>query len=543
MPIMVRVPKQVGEAAGMLRALVATGVISPRRPDHLLRLGLALRRWDRSPAAGIAAMAELYGDQSYVIDELGTLSFEDVERRTNALAASLAASGVAPGDAVALICRNHRGFIEAALACSKLGADCVLLNTDFAGPQLAGVLERERPAAVICDQEFEPLFAGGAPAGDLPRFLAWVEQPGPTPSLEQLIAAGDPASPAPPAEPGRLTILSSGTTGTPKGVQREGDGSPASLLGYLERVGLRSRETQVIAAPMFHGWGLLHLGVSLLLGTTVVLRRRFDPEATLAAIACHRARTASMVPVMLQRIVDLDDEVRARHDTTSLRVVTLGGSALPGDLAIRAMDALGDVVFNTYGSTEVALATTAGPADLRAAPGTAGRPLPATEVRILDPDGRALSAGEPGRIFVGSDLASSGYTGGGAKQVIDGFTSTGDLGHLDAEGRLYVDGREDDMIVSGGENVFPGEVEDLLAVHPSIAEAAVIGVADDEFGQRLRAYVVVRGGEQLDADAVRGHVRANLARYKVPRDVEFLEALPRNPTGKVLKRELGSDTR
>jgi fatty-acyl-CoA synthase len=520
----------------MVRALVATGVMRPVRPDHLLRLGGSMRRWGRSPAAGLAAMAVLYGDEPFVIDELGTLSFGEVDRRTNALACSLAEAGVGPGHGVALMCRNHRGFVEGTLACSKLGADTILLNTDFAGPQLAGVIERERPVAVICDQEFEASLGG---AGDVLRFSAWVEQAGEVPSLEELIAAGDPAPPKSPSEPGRVTILSSGTTGAPKGVRREGDGSPAPLLGYMERIGLRVRQTQVVAAPMFHGWGLLHFGVSLLLGTPIVLRRRFDPEATLAAVDRYRAQVAALVPVMLQRIVDLDDEVRSRYDTRSLRAVTLGGSALPGGLAIRAMDALGDVVFNTYGSTEVALAATATPADLRAVPSTAGRPLPGTEVRILGPDGRRRPVGEPGRLFVDSGLNFEGYTGGGTKEVIDGLMSTGDLGHLDAEGRLYIDGRDDDMIVSGGENVFPGEIEDLLADHPGIAEAAVVGVADEEFGQRLRAYVVLRDGGDLDADAVRGHVRANLARYKVPRDVEFLDALPRNPTGKVVKRELG----
>ncbi len=528
------IPKQVGEAAGMVRALVATGVIRPVRPDHLLRLGASLRRWGSSPAAGIAAMATVYADETFVVDELGRLSFGEVDERTNALARSLAAEGVEAGQAVALMCRNHRGFVEAALACAKLGADCLLLNTDFGAPQLAGVIERERPTAVICDQEFEPLLAGV----ETPRFVAWVDQPGAAPSLEQLIAAGGPAPPDPPAEPGLVTILSSGTTGAPKGVQREGGGSPAPLLGYMERIGMRTRETQVIAAPMFHGWGLLALGVGLLLGTTIVLRRRFDAEATLAAIEAHRATTAAMVPVMLQRIVDLGPEVHGRYELGSLRAVTLGGSAVPGDLAGRAMDVLGEVVFNTYGSTEVALATTATPADLRAAPTTAGPPLPATEVRILDADGSVLPAGEPGRVFVGSGLATGQYTDGSGREVIAGRMSTGDLGHLDAAGRLYIDGREDDMIVSGGENVFPGEVEDLLAGHPAIAEAAVIGVADEQFGQRLRAYVVIRDGERLDADAVRGHVRASLARYKVPRDVEFLEELPRNPTGKVLKREL-----
>lgn len=533
---MIGIPRRVGTAAGMMRALVATRVIRPARPDHVVRLGVALRRWDRSPAAGIAAMAVLHEDEPYVIDELGRLTFGEVDRRTNALARALAAEGVGAGETVGLMCRNHRGFIEAALGCAKAGIDCVLLNTDFASPQLAGVFERERPAALICDQEFESLLAG---AGDIPRYLAWVDQAGSATSVEQLIAAGDPEPPSPPPEPARLTILSSGTTGAPKGVRREGDGSPAPLLGYMERIGIRAGDTQVVAAPMFHGWGLLHLGVSLLLGTPIVLRRRFDPEAALEAIARHRATTAALVPVMLQRIVDLPDEVRARHDTRSLRAVTLGGSALPGGLATRAMDALGPVVFNTYGSTEVALASTATPADLRAAPETAGRPLTGTEIRILGGDGRSLPQGEPGRVFVDTGLTFEGYTGGGTKEVIDGVMSTGDLGHLDDEGRLYIDGREDDMIVSGGENVFPGEIEELLARHPAILEAAVLGVADDQFGQRLRAYVVLRDGERLDADAVRGHVRANLARYKVPRDVEFLTELPRNPTGKVLKRELG----
>jgi fatty-acyl-CoA synthase len=241
---------------------------------------------------------------------------------------------------------------------------------------------------------------------------------------------------------------------------------------------------------------------------------------------------------MLQRILALGPDVCGKYDTSSLRGVLSSGSALPGELALRWMDTFGDTLHNFYGSTEVAQAAIAGPRDLRAAPGTAGRVPRGTTVRILDEQGRPLPTGRTGRIFVGNATQFEGYTGGGNKEIIDGLMSVGDLGHFDAEGRLFVEGRDDEMIVSGGENVFPSEVEDLLSDHPDILEAAVIGVPDEEFGQRLRAFVVPRPGVTLDADALRAHVKQELARHKVPRDVIVLDEIPRNPTGKVLKRVL-----
>jgi acyl-coenzyme A synthetase/AMP-(fatty) acid ligase len=230
--------------------------------------------------------------------------------------------------------------------------------------------------------------------------------------------------------------------------------------------------------------------------------------------------------------------VRRRYDTSSLRIVPLSGSALPAGLATRWMDEFGDNLYNLYGSTEVGWVTIATPADLRADPATAGRPPRHTVVRLLDQRGREVPTGRTGRIFVGSELLFDGYTGGGSKEIVDGLMSTGDTGRFDASGRLHVEGRDDEMIVSGGENVFPREVEDLLVSHPDVVEAAVVGVDDDEFGQRLKAFVVVRGGASLTVDAVQDLIRANLARFKVPREVVFIDELPRNTTGKVLKGEL-----
>ena len=333
-------------------------------------------------------------------------------------------------------------------------------------------------------------------------------------------------------------ILTSGTTGTPKGAARKQPDSVEPLAALFSKIPLKARETTMIAAPMFHSWGFGHFTLALPLSSTIVLRRRFDPEETLRAVAEHRASALAVVPVMLQRILELPPETIAKYDTHALKIIAASGSALPGELATRVMDTFGDVLYNLYGSTEVAWATIATPEDLRAAPGTAGKPPLGTVVKLLDEQGREVPRGQRGRIFAANEMVFEGYTGGGGKEIVDGLMSTGDMGHIDAAGRLFVDGRDDEMIVSGGENVFPREVEDLLADHEQVEEAAVIGVEDEEFGQRLKAFVVPRGGAQLSEDTVKEYVKENLARYKVPREVVFLDELPRNATGKVLKREL-----
>ncbi|MGH2792769.1 MAG: AMP-binding protein, partial [Actinomycetota bacterium] len=490
----------------------------------------------RTPAAGAAANATRHGDEVSVIDELGRLSFAEVHRRTNALANGMGEAGIAEGDRVAVMCRNSRYFVDAVIACSKLGADAVLLNTDFAGPQIVDIVKREKVRAVIYDEEFAELLAEAGTRRK--RFVAWTDGDPKDPTLEELIADSDDSDPEPPDKPGRQIILTSGTTGTPKGASRPPISSLDPLIAILSAIPFKTRETHFIVAPMFHSWGFFHFSLSFLLATTIVLRRRFDPERTLSTIAEHAAQSAPMVPVMLQRIMELPDAVRRRYDLSSLRAVPLSGSAIPGDLAIRFMDDFGDVVYNLYGSTEVGYASIATPEDLRDAPGTAGRVPYDTVVKILDDKGKELPQGEIGRIFVGSDVLFEGYTSGGNKEMVDGLMSTGDVGSFDEDGRLFVTGRDDEMIVSGGENVFPREIEDLLATHSSIADAAVIGIPDEKFGQRLKAFVVPRDGNTLSEDDVRDYVKRHLARFKVPREVEFLDELPRNPTGKVLKRVL-----
>ncbi len=520
------------------RALLDTGMFEPLRPDRVLQSLVALRRWGATPAGAYSSAAARYPGRLALVDERGSLTFQEVHRRTNALARELSRARISEGDGVAIMCRNHRGFIEATVACSKLGAGALYLNTAFAGPQITDVLAREDPVAVIYDEEFAELVGDGA-AGRM-RFVAWSEPNASLadPQLEELIARGDDSELQPPAEKGRVVILTSGTTGTPKGAARAQSDSIEPAAALFSKIPLKARETTMIAAPMFHSWGFAHFLLGLPLVSTLVLRRRFEAEDTLAAVAQHRASALVVVPVMLQRILDLPPETIARHDVRCLKVIAVSGSALPGELATRAMDTFGDILYNLYGSTEVAWATIATPEDLRAAPGTAGRPPMGTEVKLLDEEGREVPAGEGGRIFVGNELVFEGYTDGGGKEIVRGLVSTGDVGHFDSGGRLFVDGRDDEMIVSGGENVFPREVEDLLADHAEIEEVAVVGVEDREFGQRLKAFVVPYNGTGLTAEAVQAYVKANLARYKVPRDVVFVKELPRNATGKVLKREL-----
>ncbi|MGH2953604.1 MAG: AMP-binding protein [Solirubrobacterales bacterium] len=529
---------QVADGAFVVKVLVNAGVVGPVRPDRAARMAVTYARWGRNPATASALAAIRHGDEPYLTDELGTLTFAEVDARANALARALRERGVREGDGIALMARNHRGFVDTTLATSKLGCSTLYLNTMFSGPQLSSVLEREGPRALIYDQEFAELLADVSAGID--RYVCWHddEQPSADERVGELIDSTGSEPIDPPATEPRFVILTSGTTGTPKGAQRKPPAGLSPLAGLIDVIPFRSREKMMIAAPLFHSWGFTHLVLSLTLANSIVLRRKFDPEETLAAVEETGSDTLAVVPVMLQRILQLDDETLGEYELSSLKITSVSGSALPGELATEWMNRFGDTVYNLYGSTEVAFATVATPDDLRAAPGTAGRPPHGTLVRIVDEHGEDVPQGRTGRIFVGNEMAFEGYTGGGSKDLLGELLSSGDVGHFDAEGRLFIDGRDDEMIVSGGENVFPREVEDLLAGHEAVKEVAVIGVDDEDYGQRLKAFVVLNEIGALDEDEAKAYVKQNLAGYKVPREIDFLDSLPRNATGKVLKREL-----
>ncbi len=522
-----------------LAVLGRSGLLRPYGPGQLLGLGRALMSWGATPAAAYATAAAISPDREALVDEAGSLTFRDVDRRTNALARGLAELGIGESSTAGILARNHRGIVEGSVAAWKLGTRTVYLNTSFAAPQLRSVIRHEDVDVLIHDPEFA---AQVRPAQHrVRRVLAWEEGlAGRVRSLEDLIEAEDPSPVAAPRKPGQAVILTSGTTGAPRGARRSLSPGIDPAVALLSKIPLRVEEPTLIAAPLFHAWGFAHLMVGLLLRSTLVLQRRFDPEQVLAAVERHRVTALVAVPVMLQRILDLPARTRRRYDASSLRVVAVSGSALPAGLAHRFMDEFGDVLYNLYGSTEVAWAAIATPADLRARPDTAGRPPRGTVVRVYREDGAEAEPGERGHIFVGNGLLFEGYTGGGSKETRDGLMTTGDVGRLDGDGLLFVEGRSDDMIVSGGENVYPGEVEEIVGRMPGVAECSVVGVADARFGQALRAFVVRKRGSTVTKEEVRAYVRERLARYKVPKSVVFVQDLPRNATGKVVRRELGA---
>src|SRR5215211_6379008 len=422
------------------RTLAGAGVVKPTRPDRIAKALRALRGFGPTPAAGYTVSALRFPAETAIVDDLGTVTFAEVHRRSNALAHALRAAGVGQGSSVAVMCRNHRHFIDTTVALSKLGANALYLNTAFAGPQITEVAAREQPAAIVYDAEFENLIRDAG--RDRRRFIAWHDagEPAADPRLEDLIARGDVSDLSPPSRKGRVVILTSGTTGSPKGAQRRQPESLEPAAALFDMIPLRARENTMLAAPMFHSWGFAHFTLGMALSSTLVMRRKFDAEDTLSAMAQHRCTALVVVPVMVQRILELPAETIDRYDLRALRVIAASGSALPGELATKVMDRFGDVLYNLYGSTEVAWASIATPRELRSAPGTAGTPPRGTVLRILDDDGRELPGGETGRIFVGNEMAFEGYTGGGNKDVVDGLMATGDVGHLDDQGRLFVDG-------------------------------------------------------------------------------------------------------
>jgi fatty-acyl-CoA synthase len=533
--------ERFGDEAYFAAVCIRSGMVRPELPHKVAQMLLAFERHGML-AGAVTIGAIRNGDRVAIRDERGDVTYRELDRRTNAIANAWRERGLAPGDGVAILVRNHRGFLESVFAAAKCGAKIILLNTSFAPPQIREVADREGTDLLVYDDEYSEALAGVEPPYG--RWRAWVAEDSQHPervddSLESLIEDGDPGSPPKAGQSPKIVILTSGTTGTPKGAPRDEPRSLGLIGGLLSKVPFRARETTELAVPMFHALGFAGMALGLALGSTLVVRRHFDPEETLDSLQDSEATALVVVPVMLQRMLELGEDAVSARDLSKLKVIFVSGSALSTDLVKRSLHAFGPVVYNMYGSTEIAYATIATPADLREEPASVGRTVRGVIVKLFDDDGGEITEpGVIGRIFVGNSSQFEGYTGGETKEQLEGLMSSGDVGHFDEKGRLFIDGRDDEMIVSGGENVFPAEVEELLSGHGSIEEAAAIGVDDEKFGQRLKAFVVLRRGSEMSEDEVKDYVKDNLARYKVPREVVFLEELPRNPTGKVLKREL-----
>ncbi|MDT7630762.1 MAG: fatty-acyl-CoA synthase [Pseudonocardiales bacterium] len=523
-----------GDEAYFAALCLRSGLVGIELPHRTASMLLSFERFGLLGGA-VSIAATKHGDRVALIDERGPLSYKQLDKRSNALANAWRERGLEPGQGVAILARNHRGFLDAVFAAAKCGARIILLNTDFAGPQIREVAGREGTDLLVYDDEYAGMLDGVDPP--LGRWRAWTDGPAQD-TLEALIEGGDTGTPRRPGRAAKVVILTSGTTGTPKGAPRQEPKSLGAIGGLLDKVPFRAREVTECCAPLFHALGFVHALLAVAMGSTLVLRRKFDPAATLASLERSRATAVIVVPVMLQRLLDLPDDGPAKHDLSALRIIFVAGAQLGIKLCERATEGFGPVLYNLYGSTEVAFATIATPKDLAAEPGCVGGVVRGAVVKIFDEHGEELPSGSTGRIFVGNSAQFEGYTGGGSKEQVKGLMSSGDVGHFDAAGRLFIDGRDDEMIVSGGENVFPREIEELLARHEAIKEASTIGVPDEKFGQRLRAFVVLRDGAALSGDEVRRYVAENLARFKSPREVVFLDVLPRNPTGKVLKREL-----
>ncbi len=524
------------------RKMFEAGAFKLEAPQNIAAMLADIRRWGEFGMIP-ALNARRTPNRVAVIDDDGEFTFKELDDAAHSVANGLRAMGVKGGDGVAILARNHRWFLVSVYGAARAGARIILLNSEFSGPQIKEVSEREGGKVIIYDDEYTAAVSQAEPEfGKLRALATNPDKDEPSGSTDETLAdliARSSSQQAPKVtKHSSIIILTSGTTGTPKGANRSTPPSLAPIGGILSHVPFKANEVTSLPAPMFHALGFLHATIAMMLGSTLVLRRRFRPAQVLADIEKNKVTAIVVVPVMLSRILDELEKTQPKPDLSSLRIVFVSGSQLGAELASRALKDLGPVVYNLYGSTEIAFATIARPKDLSINPGTVGPVVKGVKVKILDENGAELPQGEVGRIFVGNTFPFEGYTGGGHKQIIDGLMSSGDVGYFDEHELLYVSGRDDEMIVSGGENVFPAEIEDLVSGHPEVVEATALGVEDKEWGHRLRCFVVKTEGASIDEDAIKTYVRENLARYKVPREVIFLDELPRNPTGKILKGEL-----
>ena len=477
-------------------------------------------------------------------------SFFELNERIDALGAALARLGVRAGTPVLIVIKNRPEFMVAQTAAGRIGAATVTASYRSTAPELEYLVAHSGSKVIFFDADIAGTIRAlqASPAalptsnviavgGDVEGF----------PSLEDLLASAPASAAEDKSEESAVVMYTSGTTGKPKGAVRQIQKNALALaLSFIGETPLEVGGTHLVVCPLYHATAFAFMGFTFLLGHTVVVLNEFRPELFLQAVERYRVTSTAVVPTMLHRLLELGPDVIRRYDTSSLQAIFSGGAPLSASLANEVLDVLGDKLFNFYGATETGIVTVAGPDDLRASPGTIGRPVPGVEIRLLDEQGREVAEGEVGELYVRSGMLISGYHAdpdATSQSMREGFFSVGDLARRDRRGCYLIEGRKRDMIISGGVNVYPAEVEAALDGHPGVLEAAVVGVPDREWGERVRAYVVKRQGADVNEDELKGFCRSRLAGPKVPRDIVFMDALPKNPTGKTLKRELRDKAR
>ncbi|HIW91454.1 MAG TPA: AMP-binding protein [Candidatus Corynebacterium avicola] len=554
--------------------LFKSGVLGAMGP---LAMGKALKsiiQWSFTPAGLLAIGAAQDEYHTAIIDDAGSITYGELHNQTNKLAEALYRTGVRERQKIGMLSRNHRGFLMTLCAHGRLGTDIVLFNTGASAEQTRAVMKEQKIDLLFIDEEFIPLLPKGF--DECPVVINWEENQDSAatplsddekeaaddieyasnvsdalasddhatrnpdwPTLTEVLRTGPAESKIPPRpRRGRTIILTSGTTGTPKGARRPEPSTYLPASSIMSRIPLKHHRGYYVPAPMFHLWGFCQIQLGLALRATFILQRKFSPREAVKLIESNRPANIAIVPTQLRRLLEV---VPDNFDANTKSIVACG-EALPPRVIRDTHEKFGKVLYNLYGSTEVSWASIAKPEELDAHPNTAGKAPMATVLKVVDDDGNDVPEGEVGRVFVGNDLLFEGYTRPGVdKENLRGLVSTGDLGYFE-DGLFYLAGRSDDMIVSGGENVYPQEAEDVISDMPEVYEVAVHGVDDPDFGQALAAYVVLNDESEREGfeDRAKAAVKARLARHNVPRYYVFMDVLPRNAVGKIVPRELPS---
>jgi acyl-CoA synthetase (AMP-forming)/AMP-acid ligase II len=525
------------------RVVRRSGLARALRWPGARALAAELARGGRShPASALRLHAKNSPERVALVGGGRSFRYGELDALVDGLGAALRRRGVGRGDAVAVVLKNRPEFLMLQYALGRLGASAVNVSWRSTPDELGHVLADSGARWLFADDGARAAAEAASARLGAGRVVLVGGEPGPFVPFAEL--AEGPAGGAIDDDPegGAIVMYTSGTTGRPKGAVRTFSRDAfTQTLRFLDAAAFDRDDVHYAACPLYHATAYGFVGLTFVLGARVVLGDEFSPASFDRDVRRHGVTHAAIVPTMLYRLVEAARQGALPALPRTLRALFVGGAPLTPALAAAALGAFGDVLYQFYGSTETGIVTFAGPADLRAAPGTIGRALRGNDVRLLDAAGAPVAEGEVGELYVKNPWTFDAYhrdEGATAAGRRGGYFSVGDLARRDAEGRYFLAGRGRELIISGGVNVYPAEVEAALAEHPDVADAAVVGVPDDEWGERVRAYVVAREGRAPEAAALVAHCRERLSGPKVPRDVVFLAALPRTPTGKVLKGAL-----